>query len=224
MRNFIIQIFKKNTSEKKSNSRKIFTEIFVKNIWNSDESYSGTGSTIDQTKIVRQQLEYILDKYQIKSMLDIPCGDFNWMQKVKLDSIQYVGADIVKPVIKLNNKKYKHLPNFSFHNLDITKDKLPKVDLVFVRDCFVHLSYCEINQAINNIKKSNSKYLLTTTFVDRKSNEDSELGGWRTLNMQIEPFNFPKPILLINEECTEGDGDYNDKSLGLWLIDELKHQ
>lgn len=224
MRNFIIRILKKILSERKSSSKKIFTEIFLNNYWNSDESYSGTGSTIGQTQVVRQQLENIFIKFQIKSMLDIPCGDFNWMQNVKLDSIQYIGADIVKPMIKLNKKKYKHFPNCSFHNIDIIKDKLPKVDLIFVRDCFVHLSYNEISKAINNIMKSNSKYLLTTTFVDWESNEDSGFGGWRILNLQIDPFNFPKPLLLINEECTEGDGNYNDKSLGLWLIDDLKYK
>lgn len=38
----------------------------------------------------------MLKKYSIKSILDIPCGDFSWMKKIELDGIEYIGADIVK--------------------------------------------------------------------------------------------------------------------------------
>jgi len=41
------------------------------------------------------------------------------------------------------------------------------------------------------------------------------------LNMEKFPFYFGKPIELINEGCTEKEGIYNDKSLGLWEIEKL---
>ena len=86
----------------------------------------------------------------------------------------------------------------------------------------MHLTYDDIYKVITNFKRSQSRYLLTTTFIDRDKNVD--LVGkdiWRTLNLQLEPFNFPQPLLLINENCTEVDGRYADKCLGLWRLDDL---
>jgi hypothetical protein len=47
------------------------------------------------------------------------------------------------------------------------------------------------------------------------------VGKWRPLNMQLPPFNFPNPICIINEKCTEGEGEFKDKSLGLWRLKDI---
>ena len=101
------------------------------------------------------------------------------------------------------------------------KDTLPTSDIIFVRDCLVHLSFKNIFEAIENIKKSSSKYLLTTTFTDRDENIDIITGDWRPLNLEIKPFLFPAPEKIIIENCTEGEGKYKDKSMGLWSIKKL---
>ena len=50
---------------------------------------------------------------------------------------------------------------------------------------------------------------------------DIVTGDWRPLNLQDKPFNFPSPILIINENCTEDGGEYSDKSMALWDISKL---
>jgi hypothetical protein len=106
--------------------------------------------------------------------------------------------------------------------LDLAKDLLPQADIIFCRDCLVHLTYDEIRKVIANFKRSNSTYLLTTTFTDRRNNIDLVVQHiWRPLNLEMPPFNFPKPLKLINEKCTENDNRYNDKSLGLWRLDQI---
>jgi hypothetical protein len=132
----------------------------------------------------------------------------------------YIGVDIVSKLIEENNRKYAS-HNRQFLNFDITHDLLPKADLILCRDCFVHLSFADIHAAISNFKKSGSKYLLTTTFTNVTRNMDIKTGGWRPLNLEIEPFNLPKPILIINENCTEGNMAYTDKSLALWELAAL---
>ena len=72
-----------------------------------------------------------------------------------------------------------------------------------------------------NIKRSRILYLLTTTFPDCEENEDITTGDWRLLNLERPPFNLPPPIQLINEGCSESNGKYSDKSLGLWLIEDI---
>lgn len=200
-----------------------FTEIYDKDLFGGSESRSGEGSNLFQTQVIRDAIPRIINDFNIKSMIDAPCGDWYWMRHVKLDVDKYTGIDIVDPLIKANNKKFAN-ESVSFEVKDLTKDSLPKCDLIFSRDLLVHLTYEDAIKVIANFKKSGAKYLLTTTFVDRAKNNDlvGEDSFWRALNLQLAPFNFPEPILVVNEECTEEAGIYKDKSLALWLLKDIK--
>jgi len=143
------------------------------------------------------------------------------MKNVDLGKTGYIGADIVHEIVQINNKKYTN-KGINFQQLNLIQDNLPKVDLVFCRDCLVHLSFSDTLMALSNICKSNPKFLLTTTFTDRKENCDILTGQWHPLHLAREPFSLPQPIKLINEGCMEGDGTYRDKSLGLWEIAEIR--
>lgn len=202
-------------------TNEVFTEIYSSNHWKSSESVSGTGSVIRQTETLINELNKLLTEMNIASVLDLPCGDFKWMQKVYLSKIDYVGADIVEELIKSNIRQFKEKENLKFKVLNLITDPLPKCDMIIVRDCLVHLSYKDINSAIKNIKSSGSKYLLTTTFTNYHQNHDIVTGDWRPLNLQEKPFSFSSPILVINENCTEGNGQYKDKSMALWDISKV---
>ena len=200
----------------------VFTEIYNSNHWKSSESISGEGSEIKQTEPLINDLNKLLTEMNIATVLDLPCGDFNWMKKVDFSNIDYVGADIVEELIKINLVQNKERKNIIFKVLNLITDPLPKSDIIIVRDCLVHLSYKDINSSIKNIKSSGSKYLLTTTFTNHYQNHDIVTGDWRPLNLQEKPFNFSSPILIINENCTEGNnGEYKDKSMALWDISKI---
>lgn len=199
---------------------KIFTDIFQRNSWRDAESRSGTGSNLEATAAIRAALPGLIQKYDIKSMLDIPCGDLHWMSKVDLPLEQYIGADIVPDLIE-NIRTNHAAPNREFKHLDLVLDELPKVDCIFCRDCLVHLSFKDGLAAIANIKRSGATYLLTTTNVDRQHNRKIVTGMWRPLNLQAAPFHFPEPLELINENCTEANGSFADKSIGLWRVADL---
>jgi len=204
--------------------KRIFSTVKEKNVWGSSESVSGPGSALDQTQTLIAELPGLLREKNIKTLLDIPCGDFNWMKNIDLSGINYIGADIVDGLIKENTEKYE-TENRKFSVIDLVNDKLPKCDMVFVRDCLVHLSYRNIHKAIENIKKSGSKYLLTTTFTEVGKNHDiimeDNIGLWRPLNLRLKPFMFPEPECIIVENSTEMDGKQKDKSMGLWDIKKL---
>ena len=85
-------------------------------------------------------------------MLDVPCGDFQRMQYIELNC-KYLGGDIVPELIAENQKKYTS-DKVSFVELDITKDEIPQVDLIFCKDCLQHLSYESVKKALKNFKKS----------------------------------------------------------------------
>ncbi len=203
---------------KNKNIQDVFTDIYVRNHWQGEKSRSGTGSDSIQTAEVKQILKRVIQEYDVAAILDIPCGDFNWLKEIDLSRVTYYGADIVEKIIHDNNAVHKK-ENIRFVHADITSSKLPEVDLIFCRDCLVHFSYQDIERAKKNLKKSKSKYLLTTTFPAH-TNANIVTGNWRPLNLQSSPFNFPTPLKIFNEKCTE-DPRYNDKSLALWWIEDL---
>lgn len=118
-------------------------------------------------------------------------------------------------------KRVEQATQYNFIVLDITQDDLPEAEVMLCRDCLVHLSFADIQRFIQNLKRSKIKYFLTTTFSERTENKDIATGDWRTLNLEIAPFYFPKPLKVINENCTEGNGKYADKSLTLWKITDI---
>lgn len=205
----------------KEETEKLFTDIYKNNGFNGKDSLSGPGSDLEQTRIISKEIPILFKTLEASSILDIPCGDFHWMNTVNLIDINYTGADIVNDLIEKNTKLYG-TDVLHFRKLDLLKDKIPKVDLIFTRDCLVHLSFKDIFCALNNICNSQSEYFLTTTFTGRINNSDIKTGQWRTLNLELAPFCLPKPLKIINEGCTENNGLYSDKALGLWKISDIK--
>ena len=198
--------------------KSIFTNIYQNNGWNGTESISGSGSTAEQTKHILSGIPTIVEKYDIKSILDIPCGDFNWMQHLHLENTNYIGADIVPEIISSNKEKHKDI---NFEALDISEDLLPDADLIIVRDCLVHFSFADIIKTIKNLKRCNYQYILTTNFTQRSHNKDITTGGWRPLNLQSDPLHLPTPLLNLVEHCTEANGA--DKCLSLWGKKSFEH-
>ena len=204
--------------------KQVFTEIASDGGWGNSESLSGPGSTFTATHEVRTKMRLLLKEFQVKTLLDIPCGDFNWIEEVALEMEKYIGADIVDDLIMRNRKRFAsrvdRQDRLNFLVLDITKDKLPVVDLILCRDCLGHFSTSNINRAIKNIK-NNAKYFLTTTHPSCKRNIDIVTGEWRPINLELAPFNFPAPLRLIGE-CNEDEKQpYSDKSLGLWEVKDI---
>ncbi len=197
-----------------------FNHITKMNLWGSDESVSGVGSTDIETKNLKLKLIQLIHDFKINTILDAPCGDFNWLSSVDLPVEQYIGVDIVSKHIECLKNQYIN-SKYQFMIADICVDALPKTDLIICRDCFVHFSFQDIYKAMRNFKKSGATYLLTTIFTNGSENSDIVTGDWRTLNLELSPFNFSKPVTVITEGCLQNDGLYQDKSLALWKLEDL---
>ncbi|NTW57206.1 MAG: class I SAM-dependent methyltransferase [Chlorobiaceae bacterium] len=205
-------------------TQEIFDFIYRNNLWDSPESVSGLGSQLDATTQLRSQLPNMLDLLGVETLLDIPCGDFSWLSAAGLHVNRYIGADIVPEIVSQNSSRYRDShPSTEFRVLDLTKDPLPEGDALLCRDCLVHLPYALIGDALKNITASRIRYVLFTTFVgSERVNTDIEAGNWRPLNFEKPPFSFPAPEILLIEGCTEEQGAYADKALGVWCVDHLR--
>lgn len=219
LRTLIIKIIKAAKLIGNSN-KKNFTNFYLQNKWGNSESFSGDGSTIKQTNTTRKILENVIREYKIKSLLDIPCGDFNWMRLINFEKCNYFGADIVGQIINENRKFEKK--KIKFFQCDIINNEINKYDLIFCRDCFVHLSHDDIRKSIDNIIKSKSNYLLTTTFPENDLNERIISGMWRPLNLVKAPFFLPEPTEIFLESKDKLKRKERNKYLGLWDISKLK--
>ena len=200
--------------------RDIFSDIYRRRAWGGEESVSGPGSGVGRTAAFRSELLALLKDLHTRTLLDAACGDFNWMKEMSLDLEGYLGIDIVAPLIDDVRRRYADTRR-NFIIADITKDGLPRMDLILCRDCLVHFSFADAFAAIRNFKASRSKYLLTTTFTRFGENADIRTGEWRQLSFEIAPFNFPKPLRTIDEKCTHSGGIFADKHLALWELADL---
>jgi len=197
-----------------------FARIYSTNLWSDPESKSGVGSRLDSTRVLRAELPMALRRLEARVLLDVPCGDFTWMEHIDLSGIEYIGGDIVPSIVEENQRLHAR-ESRRFARLDLTRDILPDADVLLCRDCLVHLSYANIRAVLANVARSNIRFVLMTSFPGRRDNYDVVDGDWRPLDFQAPPFSFPEPRLAIVENCEEEDGSYADKSLLAWRVEDL---
>lgn len=199
--------------------RRVFSHIRQVNLWQSAESASGRGSELACTETIRSTLPRLFEKLGVRSMIDAPCGDFNWMRYVPLDGITYTGIDVVPELIERNQRNYG-TDLIQFVASDITEAALPAVDLIMCRDGLVHLPLRDGCRALQNFKTSGSRYLLATTYPNTVQNRDTPVGSWRALNLLLPPFNLPEPLMLFSDP-SDDTGANPDKSIGLWSLEAI---
>lgn len=197
--------------------RAAFRQHYERRDWLEPETVSGRGSTLQRTEAIRRELPELFARLGVRSVLDAGCGDFHWFQTLEVDLDAYTGIEVVEELVADNRARYGTNQR-SFEALDIIRDPLPRVDLIFCRDCLVHLKTRQVSAALRNFRRSGSRYLLATTFTGDHNNEDVPLGGWRPINLSREPFALGPPLQVISERESVEDPRYLDKSLGLWSL------
>ncbi len=165
----------------------------------------------------------LIDRHNIKSISDCPCGLFeNWIYLLNLQDreVDYKGYDINDLVIKRNSEKFSY---FNFLEFDMTKEILPKSDLIICRDCLFHLPNKFVISTLNNFKLSRSMYLLATEqrwlTQNRELTTDELLNesGNKPINLEIEPFNLGTPLESFDERGAFA-GERGIRSMSLWKI------
>ena len=188
---------------------RVFNKYYQTNAWIGGGS--GTGSTSENTIVYREFLSSFLRDNQIKSVVDLGCGDWQFSQLLDWSGIQYLGID-VSSVVLINTRQFTR-PNINFAELDGSSNDLPGADLLIVKDVIQHWSNADILHLLPVLKKFRFALITNTSHKNLKRlNANIRPGGCRPVDLSISPFNINGKYVL---EFHGGD----PKTTFLWRRD-----
>ena len=153
--------------------RVVFTSIYANEFWRrGGESRSGPGSRREATKRLRWELPELISCLRVKRMLDIGCGDFNWMREMQLSLELYIGVDTVFDVVLANRLRYGDVRRW-FLMRDLTQHPLPRADLVLCRDVLIHFPDADLVRAMQDNSR-HRRALLAHEHVRRPESQRSD--------------------------------------------------
>ena len=210
LRKFYVSKFSNFFFSKEKIRKNAFRHIYLSNHWQNyfkldlQKSRSGPGSNLNYTSNMSSELEKFFAEKNIKTILDIGCGDFIWMNLLLnkyYNYDKYLGLDIVDELIKNNNLKYSN-NKISFKTFDLVKDEIPNgFDIILIRDVFIHLKNEQIVNFLNLLKNLDVKFFgVTSTPSLKENNELKAVGRYRDINIEIEPFNLKDFLHKIDEK------------------------
>lgn len=151
--------------------------------------FSGSGSyAAELVNPYVSLVKELVSKKEIKTIVDLGCGDFNVGSKIAPFVSDYIGCDIVPELIERNKNRFSN-DKCKFVCLDIVDDELPAADLCLIREVFMHLSNDEVMQVLPKLRQY--KYVLITETILRNEegfNKEIPHGGYRGVSLEREPF------------------------------------
>jgi SAM-dependent methyltransferase len=172
--------------------REQFEHIYAINLWGG----SGEGSRPRHTHGYARFLARFLRENQVRSVLDLGCGDWQFSRYINWSGIRYYGYDVVRSVVERNQALFA-ASNISFHAYEGDLDQLPAADLLIAKDVLQHWS----NQSVFNFlpRLKNYPLALLTNCVrpdgQPTENIDDMDGGSRPLDLRRPPFNLEAELV-----------------------------
>ena len=174
----------------------VFSKIYKEDLWHGG---SGAGSKLENIKEYVDILQKYIDKPEVKTVLDLGCGDWQFSKFLDLSSVSYLGVDVVESVIESNSTSYS-ASNIKFISRDITTYEVPKADLIICKDVLQHLSNKDVVTILVKIITSSKFSLITNDFnPDNTENKDIDNGDYRCLDLTLSPFYLDVVTVLESE-------------------------
>jgi hypothetical protein len=179
-------------------ARDVFSEIYQKNMWGvGDKFYSGPGSYGQAARCYIEIIIKFIEAHNIKTVIDLGCGDFAIGKSIAAQCERYIGIDVVPSLIERNRSTFS-ANNLEFRCLDITKECLPDADLCLIRQVMQHMS----NREISRLLKKTQKYAYVIVAehapeMDGKPNIDMAHGGHTRTELYGSGVYLDKPPFSI---------------------------
>jgi hypothetical protein len=215
-------------------------------------SLSGPGSNAEETLGVRTALPALLALTSVRTLLDVPCGDFNYMRAVLSapmtpPGIEYIGMDIVSTLVgrlqatfgTAHRQEVRTAPSsnlstagshsnkrhrISFQRFDLAQEFLWPADLVVVRDILFHFELGRAVSVLRRVGLSGCRFALITYFprVDNRFAARKYHPG-RGFGSYASWNLEAAPFALPPPLLAIGkDGNRKDRVMGLWRCASLR--
>ncbi len=193
------------------------------------ESASGPGSSLHSAKESLELIRNTVIRRNIRSILDLGCGDWHWMRRLGLPdlgenlNVAYEGWDANEKAIDQLNADYGR-ERISFKVKDITANAMPRVDLIIARDVLFHLPQALAVGVVERAKKS-ARYLISTSFLGFTGEDQVrnfvQIDGWGfyKINLNLPPFDLAESMVeAVREENCAYSG--NNRFVCLYEFDD----
>ena len=152
---------------------------------------SGPGSTADASAEYRRIVERLLASPEIRTVVDVGCGDWQVGSLIDWAGVNYTGIDVVAAVIKANQDRFSG-PGIRFASADARTTELPAADLLLIKDVLQHWPTADVQRFLRSALRRFHYALVTndiaSTHFTGTLNQDIAMGEWRTLDLQAPPF------------------------------------
>jgi SAM-dependent methyltransferase len=171
----------------------IFEEIYRNDRWNGG---SGPGSLPGVNRPYVRFVESFLRLNDIRTVVDLGCGDWQFSRGIDWGTTEYLGLDVVPHILE-RNRRIHGTRSVTFAAAPAKAIELPNADLLLIKDVFQHLSNRMVQEYVAVFPKF--KYVLVTN-CSKKSrhllNTDIPDGGFRPLDLRLAPFGVAMASVL----------------------------
>ena len=199
-----------------------FTRIYDHATWgrNSEgRGYSGGGSLVSNAQPYMDFVEDFIKQHNIKTVVDVGCGDWEFSRHMDWNGVTYTGYDVVKSVIERDIQRFGS-PTVRFVHANFLKEDLPQADLLLCKDVLQHLSNNDILLFIPQLTKY--RFCLITNETTPGSftgdNADIRPGGGRKLDLSKPPF-FLNGRKVLNYSYSNSHGGRRADFKQIFLIE-----
>jgi len=168
-------------------SADVFTTIYQRRLWGSS-SKSGSGSVVRDNQPVIDRINSLLRSDNLKSVIDVGCGDGQIGNKYECDS--YIGYDCCRSILAECRLKFR---GKRFVLIDIYTDygMMEVADCLICKDVLHHHSNRWITEFVQFLIES--KRWKALIFIQDsgqlKDRQDCHTGGYRALSHDMYPMN-----------------------------------
>lgn len=168
----------------------VFSEIYDTGMWGGG---SGGGSALTRSVAMYTGfLEAFIRQKNVRSVVDVGCGDWQFSRYLNLDGVDYLGLDAAQSVVEANAAVYGR-PGVRFECVDATRG-IPQCDLVISKDVLQHLSNNTVEAILASIS-TNSRHAIVTNDYSPE-NVDCSNGDTRPLDITRPPFSIPARAMM----------------------------
>ncbi len=148
---------------------------------------SGDGSGADYTVGYRAFLEAFMVEHNVKSVLDVGCGDWQFSRLIDWGDREYAGTEVVQALVDRLRAEYR-APRRHFLCTDLRRRAAGDFDLAIVKDVSIHLPNADVSAIVRNLTRCRH-VLLVDDFAPGPA-QDIEIGHYRPLDMSAAPFHL----------------------------------